>query len=114
MIKNLVTEDNKIDPKRKDLILRFSYFRVKNKLSALALSLMLGNSKAYIGKFEQGKLNMSMDKLLECISIFGVSNEEFFSDNYQNYAEEKKIINKFRKLSKESQELVLNLMDSLK
>ena len=55
-----------------------------------------------------------MDKLLECITIFGVSNEEFFSDNYQNYGEEKKLVTKFRKLSKESQDLIFNLMDSLR
>ena len=57
---------------------------------------------------------MPMDKLLECITIFGVSNEEFLSDNYQNYAEEKKLVTKFRKLSKESQDLIFNLMDSMK
>ena len=74
----------------------------------------MNQAKAYIAKFEQGKLNMPMDKLLECITIFGVSNEEFFSDNYQNYAEEKKLVTKFRKLSKESQDLIFNLMDSMK
>lgn len=107
-----LTEDKNI--LRKDLILRFSYFRVKNKLSAKALSEMLGNSEGYIAKFEQGLLNMPMDKLLECITIFGISNEEFFADNYQKYQEDKKFLVKFKKLSKENQELLLKVMDTMK
>ncbi len=114
MIKNIENNENKIKAKRADLILRFVYFRNRSNLSAKALSEMLGNSKGYIAKFEQGNLNMPMDKLLECVEIFGVSVEEFFSENYQNLQEEKKFVSKYHKLSKENKELILKIMDALK
>lgn len=107
-------DSKNLNKERFDLIIRFVYFRNKSKLSAKALSEMLDKSVGYIGKFEQGKLNMPTDVLFECIRIFGVSKEEFFSEKYKNFEEEKKLLNRFRNLSKENQELTFKIMDSMK
>ncbi len=106
--------DNKLSENRKFLINRVGYFRVRAKLSARDLSLRMGKSPGYITKFEAGGINLPVDILFDILDILNVSKEEFFSQDPEKFEREKKFIMKFRNLSKENQDLVYNIMESLK
>ncbi|HIT62515.1 MAG TPA: helix-turn-helix transcriptional regulator [Candidatus Caccovivens faecavium] len=106
--------DNKLSENRKFLINRMGYFRVRAKLSARDLSLRMGKSPGYINKFEAGGINLPVDILFDIFDILNVSKEEFFSQDPEKFEREKKFIMKFRNLSKENQDLVYNIMESLK
>ena len=106
--------ENEMTERRKNLINRVGYFRTKARLSARDLSLRMGKSPGYITKFEAGGINLPMDVLFDIMEILGVSEEEFFSCDPEKYARDKKILMKYRNLSKENQDLVFNIMESLK
>lgn len=106
--------DNKLSENRKFLINRMGYFRVRAKLSARDLSLRMGKSPGYITKFEAGGINLPVDILFDILDILNVSKEEFFSQDPEKFEREKKFTMKFRNLSKENQDLVYNIMESLK
>lgn len=52
--------------------------------------------------------------LFDILDILNVSKEEFFSYEPEKYESDKRFIMKFRNLSKENQELIYNIMESLK
>ncbi len=106
--------NNKLSENRKFLINRLGYFRVRAKLSARDLSLRMGKSPGYITKFEAGGINLPADVLFDILDILNVSKEEFFSYEPEKYESDKRFIMKFRNLSKENQELIYNIMESLK
>ena len=103
-----------ITPKRKYLIDRLGQMRTRAKLSGRELSGRLGNSDAYIAKFENGDFNIPSEMLLEAIEICGSSPEEFFYDDLANYAEHKQIIEKYKALSDESKITLINLLNNMK
>lgn len=105
---------NEISENRKFLINRLGYFRVRAKLSARDLSLRMGKSPGYMTKFEVGGINLPVDVLFDILDILNVTKEEFFSYDPSKFEDDKKFIRKFRNLSKENQELVINIMESLK
>ena len=105
---------NEVSKNRKFLIDRLGYFRVRAKLSARDLSLRMGKSPGYMTKFEAGGINLPADVLFDILEILNVSKEEFFSQDPEKFEREKKFINKFRNLSSENQELIFNIMESLK
>ena len=105
---------NEISENRKFLINRLGYFRVRAKLSARDLSLRMGKSPGYMTKFEAGGINLPVDVLFDILDILNVTKEEFFSCDPSKVEDDKKFIRKFRNLSKENQELVINIMESLK
>ena len=99
---------------KKYLINKVGYFRNKADLSARALSLMVGKSASYISKFEMGEINIPSELLFDIISACGVTPEEFFFENEQDYEKNKLLFQKFKKLSDENKDLIMRLMDNLK
>ena len=57
---------------------------------------------------------MPSEMLLDAIKVMGVSTDEFFSKNPATYDEERKVIEKWNKLSEDNKKLVLEIMDKLK
>lgn len=103
-----------INDYKKYLINKVGYFRNKAGLSARALSLMVGKSTSYISKFEMGEINLPSELLFDIISACGVTLEEFFYENEQDYEKNKLLFQKFKKLSDENKDLIMRLMDNLK
>ena len=78
------------------------------------MSLMVGKSTSYISKFEMGEINLPSELLFDIISACGVTPEEFFYENEQDYEKNKLLFQKFKKLSDENKDLIMRLMDNLK
>lgn len=103
-----------ITPKRQFLIDRLGYLRAKSKLSARELSQRIDKSIAYIAKFDNGDFNIPTEILLDAIETCGSTPEEFFWEDITKYKEQKDLITKFEKLSSESKQTFLNLLENMK
>ena len=105
---------NNLSKNRQFLINRLGYIRNKANLSARELSQRLGYSIAYIAKFENGDFNIPAEVLLDAIEICGSSAEEFFSENIGDYAENKLMLDNYKKLSSDSKKTINNLIVNMK
>ena len=103
-----------ITPKRQFLIDRLGYLRNRANLSARELSLMIDKSFAYLAKFENGDFNIPCEVLIDAIEACGSTPEEFFWDDISKYKDQKQLISKFDKLSPESKQTFLDLLNNLK
>ena len=95
----------------KELIYKISKYRDNAKMSARELSLMIGKHEGYINKLESKDFIIPSTVLLNIISAFGISEEEFFSENYST--EDKELLNKFNKLSDANKQTILDIMNNL-
>lgn len=98
----------------KDIILRISYFRNKENISARELSLRIGKNETYINRLESKSFNLSITALLEIIDALNVTCDEFFADNFMTYKKDKKIDSIFKDLSPENKDMIINLIKNLK
>ena len=127
-----------ISKNRQFLIDRLGVLRTRQKFSARELSLRLGFSVNYINRFESGNFSIPAEVLLEAIEIcnstrFESGNfsipaevlleaieicnstpEEFFSPNIDKFKEHQELLAKYDKLSPQSKQNLLNIIDSLK
>ncbi len=103
-----------ITPKRQFLIDRLGYLRNRANLSARELSQMIDKSFAYLAKFENGDFNIPSEVLLDAIETCKSTPEEFFWEDIAKYKEQKELISKFEKLSPESKQTFLDLLNNLK
>ena len=105
---------NNISEERRFLINRLGYIRNRANLSARELSQRLGNSIAYIAKFENGDFNMPSETLLNAIYICGSTPQEFFSNDIENFSETNEVYNLYEKLSQQSKATIKDLLKNLK
>lgn len=83
----------------KEIIDRIGYFRTKAKLSQKALSSDIDMNIGYINRLESKKDFLpSLDVLLKIIDACGITVEEFFYSDIQNYEEDKQILCKLKEL----------------
>lgn len=93
------------------IIERVGYFRTKAKLSQKALSIDIGMNIGYINRLECKKDFLpSVEVLLKIIEVCGVTVEEFFYEDYENYEQDKQILHKLKDLSRDKREALLNLL----
>ena len=94
-----------------DIIERVGYFRTKAKLSQKALSIDIDMNIGYINRLECKKDFLpSVEVLLKIIKACGITVEEFFYDDYQNYEQDKEILAKLKDLPRDKREALLNLL----
>lgn len=103
-----------ITNKRQFLIDRLGYLRSRANLSARELSQRIDKSIAYMAKFDNGDFSIPAEVLLEAIETCESTPEEFFWENISKYKEQKELLNKFEKLSPESKETIVNLINNMK
>lgn len=103
-----------VTPKRKFLINRLGYLRLRANISARELSQRLGKSIAYIAKFDNGDFSIPAEVLFDAIEICEGSIEEFFWEDITKYKEQKNLIEIFEKLSKENKIMLLNIIKDMK
>ncbi len=95
----------------KDIIWRIAYFRTKAKLSQKALSIDIGMNIGYINRLESKKDFLpSVEVLFKIIKACGITVEEFFYNNFEDYNQDKQIILKIKDLSAEKREALLKLL----
>ncbi len=96
---------------RKEIIDRIGYFRTKAKLSQKALSSDIDMNIGYINRLESKKDFLpSLDVLLKIIDACGITVEEFFYSDIQNYEEDKQILCKLKELPLDKREALLKLL----
>ena len=96
---------------KKEIISRAGYFRTKAGLSQKALSMDIEMNWGYINRLESKKDFLpSLETLLRIIEACGITEEEFFYDDYENYEQDKIILTKIKKLSPEKREALLKFL----
>lgn len=96
---------------RLDIINRIGYFRTKAKLSQKSLSMDIDMNIGYINRLECKKDFLpSLEVLLKIIEVCGVTVEEFFYSDIENYEQDKQILNKLKDLPRDKREALLNLL----
>ena len=96
----------------KELIYKIARYRDKVNMSARELSLMIGKHEGYINKLECKDFILPSTVLLEIISAFGVTEEEFFS--YDTFSpQDREMLNKYNKLSDVHKQTISDFIDKL-
>lgn len=96
---------------KQDIIERIGYFRTKAKLSQKALSMDIDMNIGYINRLESKKDFLpSVEVLFKIIKNCGITEEEFFYSDIENYEQDKQIISKLKGLSHEKREALLKLI----
>jgi len=94
-----------------EIISRIGYFRTKAKLSQKALSIDIDMNIGYINRLESKKDFLpSVEVLLKIIEACGITEEEFFYSDIQNYEEDKHILCKLKELPLDKREALLKLL----
>ena len=95
----------------KDIIERIGYFRNKANLSQKALSIDIDMNIGYINRLESKKDFLpSVEVLLNIIKACGITEEEFFYHDIENYSEDKEILEKLKSLPADKREALLKLL----
>ena len=89
---------------------RISQIRTSKNISARSLSLDLGMSSEYINQIENGRLNPSLDFLLNFCQYFKISIGEFFNENNAFPVEYKELIIELNKLNQTEFKQILNIV----
>lgn len=98
----------------KEVINRIGYFRNQGKISARELSLRIGKHDTYINKLESLDFNLPVAILLEIIEALSISCEEFFSNNFANYTQDKEVYDNFVLLSAANKSAIVTIMKSMR
>jgi transcriptional regulator with XRE-family HTH domain len=96
----------------KEIIERLAILRTQKKMSAYKLGMMLGHSKTYIYRVENGEIQLTLDRFLEILEALGVTTTEFFCKDFN--AEDIETIKLLNTLQLERKELVIELINCLK
>ncbi len=70
---------------KEEVLTRVGYVRNLANLSARELSLRMGMSPQYMAQVEQGRIVLTVEKLLLILEICSFPVERFFSDNIEEY-----------------------------
>lgn len=69
----------------KEILNRIGYVRNKANLSARELSFRMGMSSQYVAQLENGRIVLTVEKLLQILEICDFPVERFFSSNILDY-----------------------------
>ena len=97
---------------KKEILERISYFRTQKNMSAYKLGMELGHSKTYFYRIESGEIQLTIDMLIDILSILNVSTTEFFCPIMSE--ENLKLLNLINNLSIENKQTILDLIKKLK
>lgn len=96
---------------------RIAKIRNSRNISARSLSLNLGMSSEYVNQVENGRLNPSLEFLLNFCDYFNITIGVFFDEDNSFPIEYKELINQLNKLTKQELNQIIefvNLLNSYK
>lgn len=93
---------------------RINYYRTHANISARNLSFELGMSSEYINQIETGRLNPSLDFIINFCEYFNITLAEFFDENNNYPIENKELTKILNSLSKDKVSLLISLAKSMK
>ncbi|MBQ3494563.1 MAG: helix-turn-helix transcriptional regulator [Clostridia bacterium] len=96
----------------KQTILRISKLRLRSKYSARELSQMIDKSDNYINRLENSNFNIPLKTLYDILEACECSAEEFFYENFEDYKEDKEIIELLKKVDKNKKQAIISLLKS--
>lgn len=100
-----------IEKQKQDIIIRISRARNNANLSARALSQKIDMNDGYINRLESKKDFLpSLDVLLKIINVCGLTCEEFFYENSNDYTKDKEIIKLLSTVDAKSKDAVITLL----
>ena len=94
----------------KEILTRLGYVRNQANLSARQLSLQLGKSPQYIAQIENGRIALTIERLLQILEICNFSVERFFSPNIQSHYEDKELVNLIMELSQDKKKNIIEFI----
>lgn len=97
---------------KNDVVLRISQARHKASLSARELSLRIGKNEAYISRLESQKESFepSVSTLLDIISACGISEDEFFYYDSNQFNLDKDIIKLLKKTNPDIKNAIIEIL----
>ena len=69
----------------KEVLSRIGYVRNSANLSARELSLRIGMSPQYVAQLENGRIVLTVEKLIKILEVCNFPIERFFSQNIEDY-----------------------------
>ena len=88
--------------------------RSSHNISARSLSLELGMSSEYVNQLEMGRMNPSLEFLINFCDYFHLTLSEFFDEGNNYPVEVKNILSILNHFSKEQVEKLIAFLDSIK
>lgn len=95
---------------KKDVLIRLGYVRNFANLSARELSLRMGMSPQYIAQVEQGRIALTVEKLLQILEICDFSVERFFSQNIEDYKVDLELEKLIQSLPSEKKKSIIEIL----
>jgi transcriptional regulator with XRE-family HTH domain len=92
---------------------RIAGLRNKKGVTALAMSLALGQGESYISKIENGHGQPSVQGLYAIIDYLGVSPMEFYDEGNENPAKIQRIVENLKKLDEKDLSHVDGVVESM-
>lgn len=94
----------------RDIISRIGYVRNKANLSARELSQRIGKSPQYISQLENGRITLSVEKLISILEVCDYPIEKFFYDNPEDYDIDKELISMIKNLPSAKKSNLIELL----
>lgn len=97
-----------------DIINRIGFFRNRAKLSLRETSFQLGYNAQFMKTIENKSIELKVRTLLDFCDIVNISPLDLFYLGREYNEEDKYVLDMFGNLSKESRQIILDLMKKLK
>lgn len=97
----------------KEVLYRIGYVRTGANLSARELSLRIGMSAQYIAQVENGRIVLTLEKLLRILEVCHFPVERFFAKNIEDWDVDHEFLNLFEVLPNRSKHNVVELVKIL-
>lgn len=94
----------------KDILARIGSVRNSANLSAREVSLRMGMSHQYITHIESGRINLTIDKLIQILEICNYPIEKFFYSNPNDYEKDKEVFGLIKDLPSEKKTHIIELL----
>lgn len=96
---------------KEDIIERIGIARNNANLSARALSLKIGMNDGYINRLETTKKFLpSVEVLLKIIEACGISEEQFFYNDFYRYKQDREMLAKLGTINNEKMQAIITLL----
>ena len=95
---------------KEEVLTRIGYVRNLANLSARELSLRMGMSPQYMAQVEQGRIVLTVEKLLLILDICSFPVERFFSDNIEEYEADDELVKLIKSLPADKKKNLIELL----
>lgn len=95
---------------KNEILQRIGYFRQRKGISAYELGMILGHSKTYFYRIQNGSITLSVDMLLEILEVLEVSTYEFFYPDLASFEKDKQQLKFVKSLTADEFDAITKLI----